>query len=240
VGLRPVLFEINSPSDLVLITPATVATNSMLPSFYQAQVPAETDWNRESFISIKRAGLYSNFADGLVQKLGATRITMTITAAVYTPVAYPGTISYAVGDNAVTIAGLASPVSGPVGIYDESAGYPYFTQYGSLANGPNYLTDNARRTAAGETLFVFPLVTGVTQKKSFTLTNVATLNTMYESEIFFPYCPTAAYEKLFLSCQLNVDSDALAVDFLTKSIDPVFNTDQICFDSVIEVEVTPV
>jgi hypothetical protein len=239
-----------APVALTVQTPNVGAKNSMLPVFFRAQWPLQTDWERESTVSIKRAGIFCNFADGLVQKMDASRVVMTITAAIYAPdtvLPAPELVAFTVDDNEATITDMAAP--GPYGagrvIVDLADGQliPYFIQsVGAPAvDSPLYLTDYAFKGSAKQPVYFYNVVTLDTyvQQRTFTINNIATLNTMYEAEIYFPFAPRAANQRLFLSCQLGVDGEADSLDFFTNIVDPSFNGSAISFDSVIEVEITP-
>jgi len=237
-GGQPIPYKINAPVAL------TVSAAGMLPVFYRAQFPTEVDWNRESKITIKRAGIFCNFADGLVQKMDTSRVIMNITAGIYSEAGISGAITtFTKGSNAVAGTGLnvGTITPGKV-IYDNSipgSVYPYFVQAAAVASpGTAYITDYAWRTS-GPIASIPMYNNSVGQSQTFTIYNIATLNSMYEAEIFFPFTPTGlATDRLFLSCQLGIDS-ATSLDFFTKTIDPAFNGQAVSFDSVIEVEITP-
>lgn len=238
---QPVALVLNPPNSLLLQTPNIGATSSMLPGFFHAQFDsqgASRDWNNNSFINIKRTGLFCNFADGLVQGLDTCRLTMEITASIYTIASAAGTISYMRGNNQVLFgAGFLGLTAGKA-IFDSANNFPYFLQATIAGPGAGYLTNTSYITAAAQPLFT--LTPDPSRTKVFTINNIATLNTLYEAEMFMPFAPTSALEKLLISCQISVDSGDTVYSFLTKSIEQSFIDDRVWFDGVMEVEVTPV
>jgi len=232
---RPVPFVMAAPAAL------TIPAASMLNVFYKAQfglIPI--DWNKNSHIAIKRSGLFCNFADGLVQRMDTSRISLNINVSVYTPVSVATTAVFTKGSNEVTGNNLNITGAGWV-IGDTLNGIPYSVKFKPPSAGGNlYLTDYARENANLASIVRYVLKQDENENditENFTISNIATLNTMYESEIFFQYCPVAATDRLFISCTLAIDG-ASSLDFFTKTIDTSFNGDVVSFDSVIEVEVT--
>ncbi len=235
--VQPVPFAMASPANLVLDSSGS-ANDSFVKSFYRAQVAGITDWNPHSRLSIKRVGLFCNFADGLVQQMDKSRIKMTITAALYSLSTQPvaNTIRFYNGSNEVTGPTLDVDVSAGDIVYDTTNDEPYFIQSAAVSAGdPAYLTDY--HVSPNTADLSIANLTSV-NSKDFAITNIATLNTMYEAEIFFPYTKGVG-EYVFLSCELSL-LGGTQFNFYTKSIDPLFNTLPVSFDSVIEVEVTPV
>lgn len=232
-GTQPVPLTMNAPNAF------TVQASGMVPVFYKAQFPHEDDWNSNSKVSVKRAGIFCNFADGLVQKMDTSRVTMTITVSLCTPniIDDEDTAVFTAGSNVVTGVGSdLTPFLPGMIIYDNFFNYPYYVQKRAAGAGlPCYITDYARATSSITGLVSYDR----TFTKDFTIYNLATLNTMYEAEIFFPYCPVTQDQRMFISCQLGIDGVDTSLDFYTKSIDPLFNGSPVSFDSVIELEITP-
>lgn len=232
---QPVPFAMAAPANLTLDASGG-ATDSFLQGFYKAQIGA-TDWNNESRISIKRAGLFCNFADGLVQQMDASRISMTISAVLYsaTTLGVGHTMKIWVGSNQITGPHLDVDVAAGDVVYDIVNGVPHFIQSAAaIAGGPAYITDYSLYPTTPD---IGIIILSPVNIIDFTISNVATLNTMYETEIFMPYTK-GANQQMLLSCQLAIQGGA-SYSFYTKSIDPLFNGSPVSFDSVIEVEVTP-
>lgn len=229
----PTPYNINAPVDL------GVAATGMLPVFYKAQFPYGYDWNRNSRIAIKRAGIFCNFADGLVQKMNTNRLSLYVVVGTYRQVTIgPSTVSFTRGSN--IIGGLfTTDIQDRTILFDSINKIPYFVTRlpGNLQNEV-YLTDYAIADYGDEPLQ--KLDPGYEQ--TFIISNIATLNTMYEAEISFPLTPSASdpLQHLFVSCQLVIDGVYESpYAFYTKSINPSFNGSPVSFDSVIELEVTP-
>lgn len=232
-GVQPIPFVMNAPA------PLTIPLESMLQVFYKAQFPSQNEWNRESKIAIKRAGIFCNFADGLVQKMDTSRVTMTVSVLIarYDMVDHSD-CSFVKGSNKVTGVNLQLLSSTPPDniIFDNTNLTPYYVQKApAVAGGDLYITDYARYTQN----IVFTSKKVVQQLSEFTIFNIATLNNMYETELFFPYCPVEMGDTMYLSCKLGIDGSDTSLDFYTKSINPDFNGSPVSFDSVIELEITP-
>lgn len=235
---QPVPHVMASPANLVLDA-SGAGTDSLLKGFYRAQM-GTADWNIHSRLSIKRAGLFCNFADGLVQQMDAKRIKMTITAALYDylPLVTGHTAKFYSNSNEITGPTLDVDVTAGDAIYDVTNSEAYFVQSAAASAGdPAYLTDYHTSPTTAD-LDIVKLVTTPLTSMSFIIQNVATLNTMYETEIFFPFTK-GTNQHVFLSCELSI-LGGTSYSFYTKTIDPLFNSLPVSFDSVIEVEVTPV
>lgn len=229
----PIPYNINAPVDL------GIAAAGMLPVFYKAQFPLGFDWNRNSRIAVKRVGIFCNFADGLVQKMNTNRLSLYVVIGTYGQVAIgSNTISLSRGSNIITGPDLSSIQDGTI-LFDTIHKIPYYVTRlpGNLPNEV-YLTDYAIDDFEDES--IQKLDPGYEQY--FNISNIATLNTMYEAEISFPLTPPAddPFQHLFVSCRLVIDGVYESpYAFYTKSINPSFNGSPVCFDSVVELEVTP-
>lgn len=233
---QPIPFLMAAPTAL------TIQGSSMLQVFYKAQIPADTgvsaDWNRESRIAVKRAGVFCNFADGLVQKMDTSRISMSIIVGIYDKAEQDNSAAtFTVGSNEVTGPSLNILQAGAV-LLDTTSNYPYFiAEAAASAGDPLYLTDYARVSNTVPKLVTMNPDSSL--GKLFNISNLATLNTMYETEIFYPSVPLTADQRLYISCQLSIDGNDSSLDFYTKTVDTAFNGSPVSFDSVIELEVTP-
>lgn len=230
-GGQPVPYTINAPNAL------TIEKDGMLPVFYRAQYPLDHDWHNNSKVSVKRAGIFCNFADGLVQKMDTSRVSMEIKVIIARRVQLSGNgVVFTEGSNIITGTDL-SPLNVNTIVCDRIGGnIPYYMQADVTAPlNPGYITDYAIASSVNTALYKYDII----REQAFTIYNVATLNTLYECELFFPYCPLQDEDRMFLSCKIDIDGPGTSLDFYTKSIDTLFNGSPVSFDSVMELEITP-
>lgn len=238
-GAQPVPFTMAAPQPLVIQTPNS-AKNSMLLSVYNFNSSLiAPEALASSYLNIKRAGLFCNFADGLVSEMNKSRVTFKITVGEYLLESKTGIMNFTALDNEIIATGQSSLLStSQLMISRNGRAIPIYTPP-PVPAGTGYLTDYNDVTGL-LTPFQVWTPTGVSQ--DFTIKNIATLNTMYEAEIFCKVVASTAspFNRVLILCQLGVDSSEDSLDYFTNIIDPSFNGQAISFDSVIELEVTPV
>lgn len=198
----------------------------------------------QSNFILRRLGIFSNFADGLVFKNANERINVRIFAQAYTRTLLTGTLQTTVGSKAVTGVGtsfttevftqdiLAIPASG-----DQ---YSYHIVDGDPADDFNLnLTDYAEYNA------ITPAYKLISQPSfvQFNYRHISELNYMYEIDEFFSplQFATPALTDIVILAAINQSSlnfSASDIDFLTKSISTDFVDDVVHFDVVAELEFT--
>lgn len=197
---------------------------------------------RDSFIIephtnllMRRLGVYSNFADGLVWKNPSEFLFLTIEVhSVYQDSAPTGTQNVTLGSKTLTGTLLTTDFGAGNFVWDTTAAS--FYRINSLADAANGTLDNyASRTSADSFIRLLPISDALS-----VVAEVRTLNEMYEVEEFFNPLVFGAGantpEFIVIDVRLASYGD---VTFLTKSINTDFEGDPVYFDVALDLEYTP-
>lgn len=228
----------------VIPAPLQVANAGWKRVFARYKIPATaTDYlrmNVNSNINILSAGLFCNFADGLVLATPANRILLPIYAASYAAVAtLTGTVTFTIGSKALTGAGtgFVAELGGaptPVVVRD-ALGNLYFID--SVTNDTNaVLTEYATVTNVTAAAQRFGEVGTI----GANLLSVTNLNMMMSAERPIPNASisSTAAEQIGIVVNPSNDNTATTVDFLTKTIDATYAGDTSIWDVLVDVEFT--
>jgi hypothetical protein len=230
-----------APSDFTV-----VAASNLTPQIVQCQWPLEADWNRESKITVKRFGVFCNFADGLVLEQNNARFALYLEAKAYTVLTDTTPLSngdFTAGDNFVK--NVVDPstfiTAGDIIVnVNGAAKYPYYVGYTYGGGARIAISDYSENTHAGVPPFnllpLSKLVPVVGKSKSYAVKVIDAFNFMYEAENFLDIVPSSAAEFVFLTARLDVAG--AAIQMYTKTVDPQFNGLPVSFDVSVEVEVT--
>jgi hypothetical protein len=226
-----------SPSPLVINNPGD--TQGQFFQFNNGSLSGD-EWNTDGNAFIKRIGVFSNYADGLIFATPSSRLSVQVRTAVVEiiPQQQAGLMNFTAGSNVVTGTGFNQLSSSPCFIADTANVYDahYYTFY-RQNNVLGYISDYA---------FVDKVAAPVSEValqntlSSVTLRSIGQLNQFYDAEFFLPAHITkltAAQTVLFYGV-LNLDS-GLSMNFATNIIDVTLNNNIVTFDIMAEVEVTP-
>jgi hypothetical protein len=202
---------------------------------YGQAINTFTNLDTDSNYIIKRMGLFSNVADGLILASPACRPRLTLEGIKYTSVAMAGTVTLVgktltgigtdftlltPGASRIKIAGLIFTVATVTDALNATV-----TQYGNLLTVVPFAnlsyTSLSAAPIPGGNLYVSVLLNG-------------TLNTMVEAEKFMPVSLYGA--NTFLYATLVLSSN---LDLLTKTVDTTI-TDTMYLDLMTEIEITGV
>lgn len=220
----------------------TVGTDIVIPSgdSYDDLKTAEKftfDTNQQTNFLIRRAGVFSNFADGLVFKNPEDRIDIDMSFRAYKRnQVYDLNVTY--GSKAVTAVGTTGWIPGnhaPISIF----GIPQIVLFVDVtgANSGNledyWMYDTGLVNARTLTL------EGVGTEFSFK--NVSTLNCLYDvDEPAYPFLISTGsgdYDLIAFHCGLNLQTDHTTT-LMTDIIDTAFEQQTVFFDVVAEIEFT--
>jgi hypothetical protein len=197
-------------------------------------------WNPASNIAVKRCGVFSNFADGLIFSSIAGRIGLKLNAAIYEVEALTGTMNLTINSNLVNGTGLLQGGL-PAGTMITTAGNittPFYTRdiltYYPINATNGRLSGYARQTTSTSEIYKLTR----TSLKSFTIPLIPALNVLYETEIFFELSNALTGRNVFLSAQLVCDSSDSKFDFYTHTINTALDGLPVTMDAVVEVELT--
>jgi len=223
-----------------------IAQNCVL-QFYNAQrfkAQPLSFWNSNSNISIKRCGIFSNFADGLVLENEISRLGLLIGAARFMITPLAGTVDFTIGSPVAVFTGASAPVvsyiSDNSSFTGANAGNVYWIRKITDKLDGTWdllLSDFSYRTIHNSSLYsMIPA-----DNKTFSVSGLSVLNTMFETEIFMNISAQAANEILLPFCKLEVNGTASgAFKMYLSTIDDAFNGKPLTFDSIAEMEITPV
>jgi hypothetical protein len=241
---RNVLEKSLNPPSTVSVLPADWA-----PQIFQDGIQSNGTpyWMTGSNILLKRIGLFSNFADGLVWNTPSQRLKILIQAVPYNIGAVvPGTQHlWAANSKSLFGMGTTYPVDIPAGsiVKNVTGGAPS-PQLGIVMSTPAVgLALMSDYGPGGDCTTTLHLVSVAGQVISTYLLNVSQLNTMYEHEMYMPASVLGGnLTSFFLKAtvlQGNGNDPALqSMDFLTKTVDPLFAGDIASFDVVADIEMT--
>jgi hypothetical protein len=194
-------------------------------------------YSSEGNLFLKRVGLFSNFADGLVPKTPARSLIVRIEPGRYFVNPTPaGSVTFTAGSKTVTGIGTTFTADLPAGsIVQSQSNYIY--RVASL-DGVNpdtvaYLSDYALYTEPGVIYNCLTSAVSAIYALSF---GFRTLNEMVPVEKYMPVSSIGAVgTKIILQAAVS-SSDGGNMDFLTKSIDSLFAGDTAFFDVQAEIE----
>ena len=250
-------FEVvpTTPSLYTLAPPATLPVNNDTghtagkqdDMFFRNQIrnrltPTGQSWNHKSNLNVKRMGVFSNFADGLVLSNTDTRLSLILTTYTATITQYTGSVPFVTGHNYIT--GATGLSSLPIIAGDGSC----ISDNALIENASIYTCYVTSDTAAQLSDFAFSSVTNtkvygvnLANPQTYYLNSIPALNTLYDTEIFLRSgIDAAAYTagaRTIIMAQLALEG-ATVYNFYTKTIDTTL-TYNVSFDAVLEIELTP-
>jgi hypothetical protein len=198
----------------------------------------------QSNFTIKRLGIFCNFADGFVFKNAWERLNVTIHTHAYARAVVTGaTIDLVTGVKAATGAGFTGNLFDDNVIMVPYAGdqYQYFILDGDPADDNNLdLTDYPEADTLSAPVY---LLTSLPSYETFDFTRISELNYMYEADEFITPVGFAGPTMTDLVMRVSVNQGSLAygasdIEFLTKSISTEYEEDVAHFDLVGDVEYT--
>jgi len=239
------LHALNPPNDVIIDqSSVNLYELDLVTGIFDTTDSGHEGWKPQSNLSIRRVGLYSNFADGLVFENIEGRMGLTINANLFKITAKTGSIVFTKGSNLVTGTGLIAAFP---------LGFGYVVNGLSISVPPLfyarnvhmlYVIDdtNARISDYAFTTRNMALINTLDVVGSnifFTLTSVPSLNCMYETDIFFPVSNTVSGYNVFLSATPYIDSIDSTFNLKTISIDTGYVDVNISLDAIVEAEITP-
>lgn len=183
-----------------------------------------------SNLILERAGLFSNFGDGLVWKNPWVRATVNIEAVPFSLPASPisGTVSLALNSKAITGIGTVfttEMIPGSV-IKVQSGGRTGYFIVDTVTDNFNATLTDYGMTAAGVSCEV--LNTPVPSILVARISGVENFNTMYEIEAFIPVAVLGGnLNNFFLKASVGLSSTA---DLMTRTIDTSYDGETAYFD----------
>lgn len=230
VGSPAGLQTLNAPFPLSLFHTSKDLISSQP---FNTNFPFGTKWKKSNNLNIKRIGLFSNFADGLVMSNTDARLVITLKSFILTHVTVEGNFQFTEGSNVVT--GDFSNVPSDCNFLMDNTGNIYHIEnkYSSAA----YRISNFAFTTASSNTSVFTLAL----KGSFIYSSfpIVSLNTMFDTEVFFDNSVEIGISDIpVLIADLNIFGGT-TFNFYTKTISTDFNTLPVNFDCVLEAEITP-
>jgi hypothetical protein len=239
----------SSPVDLIAldapnnIQVASITNpSSMVFQFYRSYGGSGVDWNISSNVSIKRFGLFSNLADGLVMENYKSRLLLSLRTAKFSYAPVTGTAVFTQGSNYITGTNLDvafAPGGGFRGFIGDGDlyGANYYAVYDVAANGLSArISDFAYATANTAAINVMVY----SNLKTYETCRIPVLNTMFDTEVFFNNSIAVSdltHVPLMLATLEVVDGASL--DFYTVTVDTGLNEKPVSFDAILELEATP-
>ena len=233
-GHNPVIqYALNAPTAIQL------TTNDKVLQFFKANWGSQAAWETKANFNIRRAGLFSNFADGLVMENDASRLSIELISVPFTIVEVTGTAVFTAGSNLITGTGLNALTSGASFIADDNTSIYLANVYTVYDVTPTSarLSDYAYINAA--TPKIYKLTFDITKTNTYPSMPITVLNTMYETEIFFDNSVSDNVTVPLLLGRVNIQGSSTNMCLYTKSIDVAFNTFPVSFDIMLEAEITP-
>jgi hypothetical protein len=239
----PDLYTLSPPNDL------DIASSDTVIQMFRLNWPIGKEYRIQGNANIKRIGVFSNFADGLVMNNIKDRLYLWITGAQMSISKQPGTVDFTEGSNIITGTNLnaAYPGAGFQGfIMDDSFiqgslanhSYPYAIYDVALAGTSARISDYAYRTISNTS--IHQLVYSNVQ--TYTPIQIPALNTMFDAEAFIQSFiaagPVAENMMFYATLGFNSPESGSDFTFYTKSIDTSFDTIPVSFDAVAEIEIT--
>lgn len=227
-------------TDLVIPAPAAgVTALRTAPSFTE-------DVNQNTNIMIRKAGVFCNFADGLIFKDPKNRIDLDFALRTYVPTGDPYVVRTTYGSNIIMV----------------TSGTPVWVGGGGGRRAINFNVTNGRimyidppagippvLSAPLEDYWQYSSFAGIGAQdlvsvgggRNFTMRNISALNCMYEAGEFgepFIFSAGADYSYIALHAAINWLDTQHTTPFLTDIIDSAFTGADVFFDIVVEVEFT--
>lgn len=237
-GTGPItLYPMNAPNSLV-----TVA-GDMVFQFYRSYGTSGVDWSIYNNVNIKRFGLYSNFADGLVMANRDSRFLLSLRTADFYISQVTGTAVFTKGSQFITGTNLHVAYAAGAGFKgfiadgDTIFGANYYAVYDVAANGlsariSDFAYANATPTKIDKLLY--------TNLKIYETARIPVLNTMFDTEVFFANSVSRSATTIcpLILAIINI-ADGANLTLYTKTVDTNFNTFPVSFDGMLEAEITP-
>jgi len=217
---------------------------------------ADTEWVRQvvtnralwvspqSNFTIKRLGMFCNFADGLVFANANERLNVTLHTQAFTRLQVGTSITMVSGAKAATGVGFTGNISQNTILRVPYSGTEY--QYVICADDPSTdtdvdLTDYAEANVTGASLVK---LVALPNYHRLDFTRISELNYMYDIDEFVSPLAfaSAAATDMVMWCEVNqteFNYYKSSIDFLTRSVSPDYDGDAVHFDLVVEVEYTP-
>jgi hypothetical protein len=198
------------------------------------------DMNKETNFNIDKAGMFSNFADGLVLKDPQYRFDLTLSATPFTLANNPYTLTLTYGSKVVTtFAGSPGWTPGldyPVAIQESVSGEYTVMYINATGAGTGNLYDYWAYTSGNllsEALTAFG-------SRAYVVKNISVLNCMYNvTEFFQPLIFTGGVEYAYVALRVALNlTTSHNTTFMTHTINSAFDGSTVHFDAVIDVEFT--
>jgi len=200
--------------------------------------------NPNGAILVNRLGLYSNFADGLVQKEHFDRIWVSLTARAYTYLPLTqltGTVSVTAGTNALVAAGdgaftteLAAndviTTGGPLGISGK-----FLYRVASVTDDDNVVLKDYVEQTSAPTTWVKLTSLG---SEAFRQIEIRNLNEMSPVDQFLSPSLYAATGVYYISLEIDFLAVVTSLTYMTKSINASYSGDTCFFDAYADIEYT--
>lgn len=207
--------------------------------------------NNDSNILIRKAGVFCNFADGLVFAEPGQSMQIVIESyALPTPTLLTGSVGFTYnskllqGVGSLFVAEIQAPGVDILKLqppfFTQNFNHPRYVQVDTVTNDLQLnMTDYAVFTSGAGAYEAYAYPPGlVVSSTNFILENVHTLNHMYEVNHFIsPALYASLGNELVIVANVNPLRD---VTFFTKSIDTTFAGDKVNFDVILEIEITGV
>lgn len=221
-----------TPGTDVIIPASGLATNNDFRTFQNFSFDSNTQTN----FTIKRLGLFSNFADGLVWKNAADRISVLFSFSAYR-FAQSYSIDLTYGAKGVTTAGTTGWVAGDrraIAVFDGPRYVLYVDPTGANAGNLEDYWSVTTGTVDASTLAL------VGRDISYVYRDISTLNCMHEVNQFaepFNFGSGNDFDIVAVHIAINATEPA-DTPFLTNIIDASFTDETVYFDVVADIEFT--
>ena len=239
------LFKLAPPAALVIDDSASGSTPpnpDLVMQFFDStklQQPEE-GWLPLGNVFLKRMGLFSNFADGLVLENLEGRLSLNVVISTFSAVKMTGTIAFTKGSNLVTGTNFNADIIGTARNFVIAADTIFdldlrnaFAIY-KVDNTNARISNYAYNSYAGDTYFLTESVV----RYITTLNAIDCLNNMVDVEMFFPAAVSVTGTNPYAYAYLSVDTTDSKFSLLTNTISDSFATTPASFDAAIELECT--
>jgi len=221
-----------------------LASAGFRPQFFRLTedyLSGDLPMSSESNIHIHRAGLFSNFADGLVPRDATSRLNLSIFTGSVTRNGTPltGLVSYSPAS--LTLTGDVNTLfltELSVGTLLMLDNFPYYVDT-VTANDSCTVTDYPRMTRVNWAIAKY--VTWGTGSYELQLLDIMNLNHMYQVDWFWPLATIGALASNQLplfQARVTVDAYANIMYWLTNSISTSYDDEYAFFDVLMELEFT--
>lgn len=199
--------------------------------------------NKETNFMVRRTGVFSNFADGLVFKTPADRFDVNYQYTAYRFTGDRFSLNFTYGSKNVTLnAGTTGWVAGNE--YDVAVEIDSPDRFMII----NVIASDATSGVIQDywdtkTTFIFCYNCTIAPAVPFTVKNISQLNCMYEANDFaqpFEFSSASEYDLAGVQIKLNIDwtGQSHNTTLLTNTIDPSYNDETVYFDVITEIEFT--